>query len=233
MKLDNKITATQMNRLFLFTREHFVEHYDLQAELADHLANAIEQRWQQNPDLDFEEALQLEFRKFGIFGFSDIIDKRQTALTKKYTKLIWNYAKNFFKLPQIIGTLTAIVIMYWIIKLLPILFYIVLLSSTLFSVTYAIILSIRYRKRVAKTGRKWLLEEIIFTCSNIIPIVYVPMYIDYFTGINGDTTSELLSWLLAVSIILFFICGYVSLYLLPNKAQEHLATFYPEYKLVE
>jgi hypothetical protein len=48
----------------------------------DHLANAIETQWQ-NQKLSFNEALNKEFKKFGVFGFMDVVEKRQTVLSKK------------------------------------------------------------------------------------------------------------------------------------------------------
>jgi hypothetical protein len=39
----------------------------------DHLANAIETQWQENPKLSFNEALNKEFKKFGVFGFMDVL----------------------------------------------------------------------------------------------------------------------------------------------------------------
>ena len=77
-----KLSAEQIERLYQFTRQHYVEYYDLQTELVDHLANAIEEQWQKNPKLSFEEALQIEFKKFGVFGFMEVVEKRQVALNK-------------------------------------------------------------------------------------------------------------------------------------------------------
>ncbi len=51
-----KLTAAQINRLYEFTRQHYVEWYDLQTKLVDHLANAIEQQWIENPQHSFEKA---------------------------------------------------------------------------------------------------------------------------------------------------------------------------------
>ena len=44
-----KLTTEQIDQLYRFTRQHYVEWYDLQTELVDHLANAIEEQWQENP----------------------------------------------------------------------------------------------------------------------------------------------------------------------------------------
>lgn len=54
-----KLNAEQVERLYAFTRQHYVEYYDLQTELVDHLANAIEEQWQKNPKLSFDAALQI------------------------------------------------------------------------------------------------------------------------------------------------------------------------------
>lgn len=37
-----KLSTEQIDYLYQFTRNHYVEYYDLQTELVDHLANAIE-----------------------------------------------------------------------------------------------------------------------------------------------------------------------------------------------
>ena len=49
-----KLTEPQIQDLYTFTRQHFVEHYDLQTELVDHLANDIETQWQNQNKLSFE-----------------------------------------------------------------------------------------------------------------------------------------------------------------------------------
>jgi SPX domain protein involved in polyphosphate accumulation len=91
-----KLNQEQIERLYEFTRQHYVEYYDLQTELVDHLANSIEEQWKENPKLSFETALNIEFKKFGIFGFMDVVEKRQKALSKKYYKLIWKHFIEIF-----------------------------------------------------------------------------------------------------------------------------------------
>src|SRR6185436_6113077 len=103
-----KLIKEQIDRLYQFTIQHYVEYYDLQTELVDHLANAIEQQWQENPKISFEDALQTEFKKFGIFGFTDLVEKRRFALQEKYQKIALGYMNEFFKLPMIILTLTLV-----------------------------------------------------------------------------------------------------------------------------
>ena len=46
-----KLTENQIEELYVFTRKHYVIHYDLQTELVDHLSNGVEEQWQANPKL--------------------------------------------------------------------------------------------------------------------------------------------------------------------------------------
>ena len=68
-----KLTQEQIEQLFVFTKKHLVEHYDVQVELVDHLANAIEAEWEINPNISFTEALQKEYKNFGKIALPNIL----------------------------------------------------------------------------------------------------------------------------------------------------------------
>jgi hypothetical protein len=147
-----ELSIEQIERLYRFTREHYVEWYDLQTELVDHLAFSIEEQWAKNPKLPFEEALQVEFKKFGVFGFMDVVEKRQTALGKKYNKLVWHHFKGFFKVPQIILTVGMVVGLFGLVKLI----YFNYLFTILFAFTFILFLihMFKARKKSIKIKRK-------------------------------------------------------------------------------
>lgn len=102
-----KITASQIQELYKFTRQHYVYHYDVQTELVDHLGNDIEEFWKENPKLTFEQARDKSFKKFGIFGFMDVVESKQKQMNKRYWKIIWRFAKEWFTIPKILVTLTC------------------------------------------------------------------------------------------------------------------------------
>lgn len=52
------LTNEQIQSLFTFCEKHFVKYYDVQVELVDHLANAVELEMQTNPKYSFERALE-------------------------------------------------------------------------------------------------------------------------------------------------------------------------------
>ncbi len=73
-----KTTQSQISDLYAFTKRHYVEYYDLQTELVDHLANDIEAIREETPSLSFEEARDMSFKKFGICGFADTLRRRRS-----------------------------------------------------------------------------------------------------------------------------------------------------------
>ena len=107
-----KLSKDQIQALYKFTRQHYVEYYDVQTELVDHLANDIEGIWKENQNLTFEKARDKSFKKFGIFGFHDIIQKKEWQMTKKYIKLVLKLVKEWFSLPKLLLTSALFFIFY-------------------------------------------------------------------------------------------------------------------------
>lgn len=77
------LTEEQINRLYKFCVQHYVRYYDVQIELVDHLANAIEARMEADKKLDFETALNSVYAGFGMMGFSKIVSQRTAAASKQ------------------------------------------------------------------------------------------------------------------------------------------------------
>ena len=223
-----RINEDQVEALYAFTRQHYVEYYDLQTELVDHLANAIEARWQQQPQLSFDEAVSIEFKKFGIFGFMDVVEKRQLALGKKYYTLLWNYLKIFLRLPQIIFTTLLVVFFYEMLQLSAYMYAGIFTFLLLGSWVRLMLLRWQYNKKVKLTGKKWLLEDTIFSCGGFGVVVNLPLQMAIH--LNSAQASPIVYWIMATVIVLLLLYNYVVLFLLPAKAEKHLMALYPEYK---
>lgn len=221
-----KISAEQMDMLFEFTRKHYVEYYDVQCELVDHLANAIEERWQMQPDLGFNEALHFEFKKFGIFGFTRIVEQRQGALTKKYGNLTWAYLKEYLRLPKILLTLLLVALAYKLGRFNMIAYSVLLSGVVMLGIVKLIILNVKYRRKVKKTGKKWLYETLIMRSTGFMVAPYQILYHVY-----RENPSALLMWIMSALFIIFTLYTYITLYLIPSKAEEHLLKTYPEYNM--
>lgn len=232
-----KLTVEQIEHLYLFTRQHFVEYYDLQTELVDHLANGIEQQWQTDPNISFDQALNHEFKKFGVFGFMDVVEKRSLALGKKYMRIIWENFKTFFKVPKIILTVFFILITYQLLMMTPykntvIVAWFVLLS--VFAIVKMILSNRHYKIKIKTTGKKWLLEDLIRRFGNF------PLFLSLLTNfiiqipgtkpIQAENSAILFGF--SVILVITTLLSYVLFYVIPQKAEQYLIEHYPEYNIL-
>ncbi|WP_434037264.1 hypothetical protein [Formosa sp. 4Alg 33] len=159
-----KVSEGQIEELYLFTRKHFVEHYDVQTELVDHLANDIESQWEEYPQRTFSDALNLAFKRFGIYGFQDILEAKSKALNQHYWSAVWTIYKQFFTLPKIIFTTALWCLTYLILRYTPYFNYTLIIVVCLLVLIYIIqVFRINkvVKRRQKETGRKWLYEDVL------------------------------------------------------------------------
>ena len=228
-----KLSQDQIQELYKFTRKHFVEHYDLQTELVDHLANGIEEQIVQHPKLSFKEALDMVFKKFGVFGFQDVIKEKTRAMEKRYWKIIIQFYIEYFKLPKILLVFGVSVLVFFVLdsipilvaKYLPTLLFLFLLTLFLINVAH------NMGKQKSKP-RKWLLDEIIAVKGNIFNILYLFLNTFlFFDFTEWILKTEQGTFALSLAIVLVVLLLYVIIKVIPSKAESLLAQTYPEYKM--
>lgn len=231
MKLNND----QIDLLYKFTRQHFVEWYDLQSELVDHLANAIEDAWKENPKLSFEDALDKEFKKFGIFGFMNVVEERQLFLGKKYRKIIWSYYREFFKLPRILLLLSAVYAIYSVSKIIQNiqgLYFSIFLAIAIFSLVKIFKENRAMKARQKLTGKKWLFEETARTLDvfsiGILPVQFINLSNAF---IVENSWNQWQAFVGAILLVLFALLIYIQWKIIPKKISEELSKVYKEYQI--
>jgi hypothetical protein len=112
-----KLTEAQIEELYAFTQKKYVEHYDVQTELVDHLASSIEEKMSESNSINFENALQQVYAQFGIFGFSELIEKKGIEATIKGRKLFRKSFFDFFKLPKILLFVMILMVSYKVFEI--------------------------------------------------------------------------------------------------------------------
>lgn len=228
-----KLNKSQIQDLYIFTRQHFVEHYDLQTELVDHLANDIETQWQSQPKLSFEDAKNKAFKKFGIFGFMDAIENKGKAMNKRYRGYLWAELKKWFMLPQIIGTIALFLTFYMAFSskytaVFTIVFYAIISGWCIYKGTQ---LNRQFRRRKEVSNKKWMLEEMIFKQAGGTSLIFFSQLYNVFTIPEKFEITTLFLILFSLAFTALTLINYISLEVIPSKAEKLLNETYPEFSL--
>ena len=231
MKEKETLSEAQIQSLYRFTRAHFVYHYDLQTELVDHMANAIEELQEKQPELTFDDATKIVFKSFGVFGFQDIVEERMQLLTKRYWRLIW---------PLLLRTVSITILVFCFLKGFYIWFEQLLIGVLIAAFVLIIFRQIKIRSQIKKrqkeSGKKWMFETIISQLGGTGSFLIVPFHLGleslWDLLIEGALNTSLKLGILSFLIVVVSITLYLILFSIPNQLQGHLKTIYPEYSLV-
>ena len=229
-----KLTKPHIQQLYKFTQKHYVDWYDVQTELVDHLANGIETHLEENPNATFESALNSEFKKFGIMGFSDVIEEKTKALNKHYRILVWNFFKDFFKLPKIILTLFFVWAYFELFQLVPNKNWIVIPTFAILFIVpiiFFINMTIQIRKTGHLTDKKWLFDSINLQLGGLVNILNIGIYSGYFFESISDW-STLFQVVFSAVIVLLAMIIYISVFIVSPKLRNDMAKQHPEYIFV-
>ncbi|WP_209401141.1 hypothetical protein [Pseudozobellia sp. WGM2] len=232
-----KLTKNHIQELYKFTRRRLVVHYDLQAELVDHLANGIEQQWQKNPKLTFDEALEREFKKFGHFGFQSVIKFRKKTMKTKYNTLLFKELKQWVSWPRILWVLLSILSLVMVLRALPqeykwIILAVFLLPAVAYFMYEGHKVQKRFRNKIG-VAKRWLLEERLHSVQGVSL-----SFLNMFQIINGiaifskPTDILFLDLIISILIVAGILINYVVVKVLPSRTELILTQTYPEYKLV-
>ncbi|GIJ96154.1 hypothetical protein CAPN001_07230 [Capnocytophaga stomatis] len=229
------VTPKQIERLYEFTRQCQVKYFDVQTELVDHLANAIETHWKEFPKDDFEIVLIQEAQKFGTFGFKEITEEKEKQLRKRYKNIIWKEIIAFFSFPKIIMTIILTMSLFILLNLSSDKGTVV---NVLFMSTYLTIISFfiqQYirKKRQNESDKKWILKDIIFNngwCASFLVLILNVLSMADVHHIEHIENKYFISIFSFVIVLIYIFC-YLVLFHIPFKSEKYLAETYKEYKV--
>lgn len=229
-----QLTQEELHRLLEFTQKHYVEYYDLQIELVDHLACGIEQQWSTDETVSFEDALEIEFKKFGIFGFTEILEEREKELKNRYQEILRQAMLEHLKKVEYLGVLILFALLYFVGSLYE--SKVLFIASMIFIYGSASIFILRMRKiqkkKEAESGKKLMLWNMFY--KNFVSLSLITSL--YPGGLQFVLYSEsipvALNVMFAVFIPILYLLLYVSSYFLPNRSEQILNDLYPEYRLI-
>ena len=234
--MNRQITQEETDQLFQFCRRHYVYHYDVQIELVDHLASAIEEQWEQNPELSFDEGLKNSFKKFGIYGFSKIKSQKEKELKRKYRRLLWSYVFKFYRWPKVITTFILTMALFVLFQLVQQTIWII--AGYAFTLLTGIIIyhAFIYKKLKLNIlpGKSFLLadqlKQVTQAYGFIAQLPSLSYQIFNFSGTEKISNTWILLglsfFLVALTVLL-----YANLFFIPKKIKEHFLEQFAEFAL--
>lgn len=170
-------------------------YLDVQYEILDHVATAIEQKRAVNPELNLEKAFTEVHRSFGIFGFSEMEQSFSSALERRFWRLFGKSLYTQFLQLRYLQIHLALVAIFLLSKnmisnytyALPIVFIIILIG-------FLLVQSLRTQKKMPQ-----LKKLLTFTYVNRIYIFLgiLPSFANFFyrasqTLVDWNTYSDYL-----------------------------------------
>lgn len=113
------LTKEQISELYKYCERKKILYYDIQIEIVDHMASAIEEKLIVRPDLSFKDALEEVHVSFGSFGLREIENAKTAAMSKQYGKMRRQLFRSYFTFPKIALTALLVVACVSLERLLP------------------------------------------------------------------------------------------------------------------
>ncbi len=207
------LTNEQIEQLYTFCRKHSVRYYDVQVELVDHLANAIEEKMAGNPLLSFEDALTQVHKSFGIRGFAPVIAEKQKAVDRQNRRLLWHLFKQQFGWPKILLAMMIFTVCYSLLQLSSALYFVIGAIGSLLVVTIIMLANAHKLHLMEKRSGK---EFQLLQFRNMLGFAFIPLNLINIINLfrpehkGGLTTMGLAGQFTACAIFTLFVVAAVA-----------------------
>ena len=230
---ERKLTPEQIEELHEFCIYRSIWHYDVQVELVDHLASAIEEIWETNQQLSFQDALYEVDQKFGSHpGFWTIRHEKEKALRKKYRRLLWQFVADYYQFPKIMITLSLFLGIFtalrftkndeWIVGSLLIMFI-------TFSLFYFLYYFPKYVQIKVPEKHSFLLNEITQKGLVSQTMMFSGGFISMVSHASNFSTTGSLVFSALASLYLVLLYG--DCFFIPKKIHEHFKEQFPQFQI--
>ena len=108
-----KLTTEQIEYVSNYIKSFDIKYYELQVEFTDHMVTSMEEIWEKDPVLTFDQVKQNAANKFvGDSSFKSIQEERKRILQKEYRKVQWKMITEYLKFPKIFGSILLVYLSY-------------------------------------------------------------------------------------------------------------------------
>jgi hypothetical protein len=167
-----KLSAEQITQIKSWISKRGFTHTDVQYEIIDHVASAIEEKTEGKPELTLEKAFEEVHRSFGVYGFASIEEAITSRLNKELCRSYWSATKEILFSTKILIPLLIFILINLISQQFPQFFDKIILSALfgfcVFSLAYVYV-----KRRSQKHLKSYLSFKM---ASGIIPLLAVCIF---------------------------------------------------------
>jgi hypothetical protein len=225
------LSQTEKLRLLEFTKDHYVDFYDVRLLIAKDLEDDILQQMKEDKTLSFEEALQNAFEKYGVIGFSDVSEDYMKKInTYFYKKVILKVVKDEVSKPKFwfLATACFLIIYYAIMSLDSMPF--VLAGGFIILIILGLIFYFRKLHKEIKGLKKrdhyYYLDQLLVSNNSILfSFTYMPLLVASHIGRLRETQG------LSMAILAFFtMVSCIAFYFIYFRLYKNRSEILDEYK---
>jgi len=226
------LTKEQIDELFDFCEKHRVHYYDIQVEIVDHLANAVEAKMKANAQLPFDAALYSVYHSFGVKGFADIVKTRKLGLEKTYTRMRKQFILSYLTWPKAVVTVCLFLAFAFVSKRLTGEQLRILNTACLYSLLLFEIFILITIKRLHKQQTKQLLITEAGRQTSFLVGMIVPVFLFRFGDTNSFFNKEgsyfFASYYIDSFVKIFFLVGMLAYKNIYQNVHRQAKNEYPE-----
>lgn len=211
------LSTEHIQQLFDFIRRKYVHFYDLQSEIVDHLAAAIEDKMSGNKKLSFEQALDEVYRDFGIFGFAHVVREKEKQLDRQAQRMLWKEVVSLFTWPYLLLSMLILISLYTLTLIISM--EVVVIITFVVSVSYFSICAYKTIKS-PKSLKKLRMLNYYQPAFTFIPFIYSQLFFNINLNIVSSESYIVFTFLTVIYLI--------ASYRVNAKIKSNAIALYPE-----
>ncbi|OEK05014.1 hypothetical protein [Roseivirga misakiensis] len=180
------LTTDQIAQIKKFINSRGFTHIEVEMEILDHVASAVEDKLEQNPNISIEKAIREVHASFGIFGFSTIQDQKSAEFSRILKKQFWQELKSFFTAKR--GGINVIILLSMLI-LIQLKGYLGIYMVSYIPFLLVVLASLAIGISSHWKFRKWKRKSLMLTAS-LIPLYLFQPQMGNFISILTRNISE-------------------------------------------
>lgn len=193
-----KLAPDQIAEIKRFIKSRGFTFIEVEMEILDHVASAVEDKLDGNPKKSIVQAVQEIHASFGVFGFATIEEEKQKYFQSLIAKQFWKEVKQYFIGNRVWTTALVLTMLSSIFLLLnPSDSFLRLFPFALGTALVIIVYAINYKRY-----KRWKAKSLMLSISTI-PLIALQPNVGNFIGLmSEEINASNYMWTIIIYMIL-------------------------------